>query len=427
MCAVGSRNLGVVLSSPLFRRLFAVRITGQFCDGLFQSALATFVLFSPERQPTAASIASAFAILYLPFTLVGPFAGVALDVWNRRQVLLVGNLVRAVLVAGIALLTSAGHSGVDLGIAVLVALGINRFILAGLSAALPHTVPESSLVTANAFAPTAGTMGAAVGGLLGVALRSVLGGSDSGSTGVLLLAAAGLVVTALLALRMPRHSLGPEDTDVTADVRSVLIGLWSGVPTLWNCVPARRAVALVTAQRIALGGALVLVILLLRHTLNSPDNPSAALAQLTVVVGAAAGGALLGAVATPLLSPRIGGLAWAAICIIIAGLIAPAAVAVTTYPLFLLASALIGFAGQAAKVVADTEVQERIADDHRGRVFALYDIVINIGLVIGVTLGALTSEPSGRGPLTLVTIAVVLVGLGSWTLIRSRSGSPTTA
>ena len=111
-------ELRQVLGSARFRQLFTVRATGQFCDGLFQAALATFVLFSPERQPTAASIATTFAILYLPYSIVGPFAGVFLDRWRRRQVLLYGNLLRTVVVLGVALLTIQQRSGLDLGLAV---------------------------------------------------------------------------------------------------------------------------------------------------------------------------------------------------------------------------------------------------------------------------------------------------------------------
>ncbi|MRT44515.1 MFS transporter, partial [Xylella fastidiosa subsp. multiplex] len=52
-------------------------------------------VFSPEKQTSAAAIASAMAVLLLPYSLVGPFAGVLLDRWRRRQVFLYGNLLRA--------------------------------------------------------------------------------------------------------------------------------------------------------------------------------------------------------------------------------------------------------------------------------------------------------------------------------------------
>ena len=45
-----------------FRRLLAVRVAVQSSDGVLQVGLAAYVLFSPERQPDAASIAIVLAI-----------------------------------------------------------------------------------------------------------------------------------------------------------------------------------------------------------------------------------------------------------------------------------------------------------------------------------------------------------------------------
>src|SRR5688572_11191800 len=82
-----------------FLRLLAVRTTGQAGDGFLQAALASYALFSDD-QATAAELAAAAAVVLLPYSLVGPYAGVLLDRWSRRQVLLVGNLSRsAVLLA----------------------------------------------------------------------------------------------------------------------------------------------------------------------------------------------------------------------------------------------------------------------------------------------------------------------------------------
>ena len=85
-----------LLGGVPFRRLLAVRLTTQLADGGFEVALASLFFFSPERATTAGGIALAFAVLTLPFTLVGPWAGVVLDRWSRRNTLAVGNLARAV-------------------------------------------------------------------------------------------------------------------------------------------------------------------------------------------------------------------------------------------------------------------------------------------------------------------------------------------
>ena len=78
-----------------FRRLLSVRLVSQCADGMFTVGLATLFFFSPENAATAGKVAAAFAVLLLPFTIVGPWAGVFLDRWRRRQVLVVGNVVRA--------------------------------------------------------------------------------------------------------------------------------------------------------------------------------------------------------------------------------------------------------------------------------------------------------------------------------------------
>ena len=46
----------LIRDAKLFR-LLRVRWTGQLTDGIFQSALASFVLFSPERQASAVNAA----------------------------------------------------------------------------------------------------------------------------------------------------------------------------------------------------------------------------------------------------------------------------------------------------------------------------------------------------------------------------------
>jgi MFS-type transporter involved in bile tolerance (Atg22 family) len=57
------------------------------------------------------------------------------------------------------------------------------------------------------------------------------------------------------------------------------------------------------------------------------------------------------------------------------------------------------------KVSADTVVQQQIDDVHRGRVFSIYDMSVNVGLVLGVTAVAVATG-TGRIP------AYVAIGVG---------------
>jgi hypothetical protein len=71
-----------MLAVPDFRRLLRVRLTGQLGDGMFQGALFGAAFFNPEKATSAGEAAVAFATLLLPYSLVGPFAGVLLDRWS---------------------------------------------------------------------------------------------------------------------------------------------------------------------------------------------------------------------------------------------------------------------------------------------------------------------------------------------------------
>src|SRR5687767_11681500 len=144
--ALTTGNVRAVLARRGFRRLLAVRLSSQVGDGVFQAGLASSVLFNPERAPNAVAVAVGFAILLVPYSALGPFVGVVLDRWSRRQVLFAANGLRAALVLPATMLLWNGDVG---ALFVAIALGIialNRFFLAGLSASQPHVVDEPRLV-----------------------------------------------------------------------------------------------------------------------------------------------------------------------------------------------------------------------------------------------------------------------------------------
>ena len=111
------------LKQKQVRKLLAIRWTGQLSDGIFQSALASFVLFSPERQPDAKSAAAAFAVVLLPYSLVGPLVGTILDRISRQRIVLVANLFRALTLLFITGLVRNGATGIELTIFVLIEIG----------------------------------------------------------------------------------------------------------------------------------------------------------------------------------------------------------------------------------------------------------------------------------------------------------------
>ena len=150
------------------RRLVAGQCLGQAADGLAQIAFAQYVVFDAGRGATPARLAGLLAVTLLPFSLVGPFAGVLIDRWSRRRVLVVMSFVRAALTLGsLATVVTDSEAGAFVG--VLLLLSASRFVLAAKGAALPRTVAPRDLVTANAVSAIAGMSSSFIGAVGGAA------------------------------------------------------------------------------------------------------------------------------------------------------------------------------------------------------------------------------------------------------------------
>jgi MFS family permease len=408
-----------VLATANSRRLLATRLTGQASDGLLQAALGTFVLFSPERQATAAQVAAAFALLLLPYSLLGPFTGVFLDRWNRARVLVVANLARGGVMIGIAAMVAVGRDGLDLGTAVLITMGIGRLWLAGLSAGLPLVVPPAQLVTANALFPTAGTIASAIATVAGLLLMPLLG--PDGASRLILAVACGLLLSSAIASRIPRRDLGPQAGEagmasLTSDLMAVARGMAAGIVHVHHRPRARRGMAVVMAHRVAFGALLVDALLLVRNTLNPADATDAALADFALTAAGASVGSLLAAVTAPRVVRRVGLAPWSATTLFVAAVVAPLCFSTLVLPLMALGSLTMGFSGQTVKIAGDTVLQQDIDESYRGRIFSLYDVGLNVALVSGICLTAFAAPTDGIAPLLWIGVGLLLAATGAWSL-----------
>ncbi|WP_448320603.1 MFS transporter [Streptomyces sp. CO7] len=424
------RDLSVLLRLRDFRRLLGVRLLSQAADGVYQVALATYVVFSPEQQTSAAAIASAMAVLLLPYSFVGPFAGVLLDRWRRRQVLLFGSLLRALLALVTAFLMLGGAPGPLFYASALCVTAVNRFVLAGLSASLPRVVDGGQLVTANSLTPTAGTLAATLGGGLAFVVR--LAGADSDAV-VVLLGAALYLCAALASLRMAPSLLGPDRNGVTAPkmrqaVSGTARGLADGLRHLRE--PARRqtawALVAMTLMRFCYGAQTVMVLMLCRHTWNDETTVGGTrdgLALLGVAVAVSGAGFFAAAVITPSVAGRLGPMRWMTICAGSATVLAPALVLPFRPTSVLVAAFVLGLVTQGAKISTDTVVQSHTEDKFRGRIFSLYDVLFNVAFVAAAGLAALMLPHDGRSVSLVLTVAA-LYGLTTLVLLRLAGRAP---
>lgn len=417
-----------LLGTGRFRRLLGVRFAAQWADGMFQAALGGAVLFNPERQPDPIAVAAGLAVILLPYSVVGPFAGALLDRWDRRRVLLVANLLRAVLILGVAATVAAGLAGLPLYLGALAVAGVSRFVLAGLSAALPHVVTREHLVEANAFATTAGAAVAAVGGVSAIGLRMLVGSGDTGSAITTAIAIVGPLLSALLAAGFPRRLLGPDHSNEPAQtLLAIAKGLADGARATAGTPTVSASFLALAAHRFAFGLSILLMLLLFRYAFTDLGPLRAGMAGVGQAVTLAAAGMGAAALLTPWLVHRIGRARTVQLALLVAVAVQLGLALLLTLPTVLAGAFLLGTAGQVVKLCADAAVQSEVDDEVRGRVFALYDAVFNIGYVLAVAAGALCAPPDGRAPyLVIATAGIYLLGLGAHNRQLKRTAATTT-
>ena len=392
-------------------------------DGIFQSALASFILFSPERQANALGAALAFAVVLLPYSVIGPFVGTILDRVSRQRAIAFSNLSRAITLSIIALLLFQGHTGIEITVFVLIAFGVNRLILAGLSAGIPLMIESKSLISANALAVTGGSVWVVLGGGIGLGMRSLLDSitsADSADAYIILLGAVGYLTASLFASNLKKDEIGPLEHEIkNASFTQGLIEMREGIKFLRQNVDAARGIAAVAVHRGGITALTLIALLLERNTFHDPADSEAGLAGLSFTLSIAACGFVVGAVVAPYGVRKVGRHRWMRL-MLSASTLGPLFIVFSRTPLTLAIAAFVtALFGQSLKVTNDALVQSKIDDIYRGRVFSVYDVVVNGAIVSGAVIAALLLPDTGDSYLVPLIVASIYFVAGV-RLLRSR-------
>lgn len=409
---------------PEFWRLLELRSVSQFGDGLFQAGLAGALLFNPERAAGPWEIAGAFAVLYLPYSLLGPFAGALLDRWDRRLVLVGANLGRLLLVLGVAALLATGATDRAILFGALVVNGFTRFVSSGLSAALPDVVPREQVVTMNSVATLLGAAAASLGAGFMLLSRWVFGPDDTGAATIILIVALPVAAALLLSVRFPPHILGPHESKraIHGSVGyAVATGWLHGARTVVAVPSVSATLSGLAAHRMVFGINTLLVLVMVRHT---ETEDVAGIGTAALFLAAPLLGGFLATAMLPTMVRRWGryatpngALAFAAVVQLCgAGL---------HLPVMVLCAFLLGGAGQVVKLCADTAMQIDVDDALRGHVFTVQDALFWMSFIVAITLAATVIPADGHQPALVVAGSVVyLAGLAAHAGIGRRAPTP---
>ena len=410
---------------PDFWRLMQLRMASQFGDGMFQATVAGALLFNPDRAADPASIARAFAVLFLPYSLLGPFAGAMMDRWDRRWVLVGANLSRLAIIAAIGTILAIRAGEIPLLLGALLANGLARFVASGLSASLPHVVPREQVVTMNSVATAAGAIAAFFGANFMLVPRFFLGAGDRGAAAIIFMTAIPISLALVLSLRFGPRVLGPDDSRRAihgSAIYAVITGWMHGARTIVRTPTVAAALSALATHRMVVG-INSLLLLLLAHRVKDPAVGGLGIAL--VFFAASGSGAFLSNLLTPPTVRRWGRYAAANGALMAAAVIEVSGAALVV-PVMVVCSFFLGVTGQMIKLCADSAMQMDVDDALRGHVFAVQDALFWVSFIVANSVAAALIPADGYAPAFVVFAAgLYLVGLLVHSVV-GRRGQPAT-
>src|SRR6266851_7429861 len=427
----GRGGVGVGERSIWRNREFLLLWLAQAISQTAQNAIWYGIVVLVQRQGHSSTLLSlAILTLIIPSVIFGVLAGVYVDRWDKRTVLIGTNLIRGTIAF------SYGLFGLPQALPLSLLFVINflfstvgQFFAPAETAMIPTVVARAKLLQANSLFHLTFTA-AQLGGLvvLGPLLAKVLG-----VEGLFVSMAAAIVLCSALVWPLP-SSRGVHDPAVPASEQEAIKGVWQDVQDIWHFVMRDRVVALAMLQW-TIGAILGLVVATLvpgfAERLLHVRAEDAVFGMAPAGIGMVAGTALLnrwgdrfekhflvnvGLFTVAGCLGLIGGLAFVTSWLTAGNpplIELPTLGQVSVVVLPVMGLALIaGFGFVAIMVPAQTFLQERAPVELRGRVFAVQLMLSNFASIVPLLLLGGLADVIGVDK-TLLLIGVLIAGAGA--------------
>ncbi|MGE5559869.1 MAG: MFS transporter [Chloroflexota bacterium] len=393
-----------VLRNPRFLKLFTGQIISLLGDSVAYMGLSFLILY--RLGGSALDVGKLMIAATIPTLVLGPIAGVFVDRWSRRRVMIVADVVRALIYAAMPLVSSLNlvYAGV------FCASVMSRFFYPAKSAIIPNLVEPDQLMVASGLNQTSGSIVAILGPAVGGALAGTLG------PGIALYAnAASFLLSAILiaAIRLDETHAGAATNqaaaDQTASARGGVGAIWRQLLQGFRFIAGNRAARFYTGMfalfMLCVGGVNVLFPPFAKDVLGM-DIRMIGIADSAQAVGGLAGGIIVTVIATRFRPARMIFTSVVGTGIVLAAFglnrSIPAAYALTAATGVLLSAVNIPFSG---------EMMRLIPNDLRGRVWAAFGSAVDGCSLISMGVMPAIAVAAGLPPV-IVAMGLAVAGLG---------------
>ena len=214
-------NWGKLFTLTLRNRSLAFLWVGQLVSLLGDWTLfVALPIWVYQLTGSALALGGTFFFAALPGLLLGPIAGVLVDRWNYRRMMVVCDLLRGLLVCALFAIHSAGQLWILYTVAVAMS-AVSAFFSPARKACLPVVVGEEELLAANSLFATTDAAARLLGPSLGGALVALVG-----VRAVFWLDAGSFIFSALAIglMRLAPRAVSPRPLNLLSLYRDLLAG-----------------------------------------------------------------------------------------------------------------------------------------------------------------------------------------------------------
>jgi MFS family permease len=391
-----NRGAKEVLANPEFRKLWIGQTISQIGDGL--TTLAMMIVINQLTGSTAALAGIAIA-LALPQLLFGMLAGVFVDRWDRKKLMIISDILRGVLI--IALIFVRDASGVWIFYVVgFLQAAVGTFFFPAKGALIPLIMDKELLLAANGLSQTTQV----ITGVIGSALAGFIVGAAGSGWPAFSLDSISFFVSALFIARMivPRVAAVPSE----GGAKAVFSQLGEGVRFVFSRKMLVGVMVTFAITMLGIGAINVLFIPLLVKDLKVP-TALLGFVDAAQVIGMVLGGGLVSTLASRLKTNWIivGGVVGLGLCV--------GAISIM-HSIWLVYVALffLGLCLTPVQATASTLMQKYVPNEKRGRAGSAINTAISVASVTSMALAGVLGDALGvRNVFVLSGLVVIVAGL----------------
>lgn len=386
-----------------FRNLWLAQLISTFGDGL--TSLALLILVNQLTGSTAA-LATMAIVLAVPQVTLGLVAGVYVDRFDRKRIMLVSDLLRAMLVLGFVLVDSKENLWI-LYVLGFLQSSVGTFFGPARGALMAYLLPKDALLAANSISQTS----VILANLLGAGAAGVLIGVGKVFWPAFVLDAATFLISFLLVSWVVSPKIEPSKSHP-----KVLASLQTGLALIGRSRILLGTLTGAAVMMLGLGAVNVLFIPLLTNDLKVSTSLFG-LVQAAQTAGMILAGGLVALVAAKLRPTTMVGVG-----MVLLGVVIAAIASVGSFWQVLVLLFLVGLWVAPVQAGVSTLVQTNVDDSARGRVGAALGAVIGTASLVSMAFAGLLASTIGVRNVFVVAGAIgILAGLAALLVFSSKS------